>query len=280
MPDDSLGTVASDVGKGAALGSIVPGVGTLIGAGAGAVLGTVQALSNAAKERRDKAALENMKLPFYKIQNEYYQNRNMAGINAETGLPSATKDYITSEAQKGLGAGISGTLQSGGNPNDISKLLSQYNKNIDATGAQDAENHIKNIQYFQEANRALAAQKNIQFGFNKVQPYQRKLGQLTQNISNEQVNENNGITTALGSINAGITGTQNDALLKQFKTQNKLLDKLYNGESPNITGLSLARTSDTVGTMTQPLNVGGVTSSPSISDSDNSDQYFNNTQAG
>lgn len=276
MPDDSLGTVASDVGKGAALGSIVPGVGTLIGAGAGAVLGTVQALSNAAKERRDKAALENMKTPFYKIQNEYYQNRNMAGINAETGLPSATKDYITSEAQKGLGAGISGTLQSGGNPNDISKLLSQYNKNIDATGAQDAENHIKNIQYFQEANRALAAQKNIQFGFNKAQPYQRKLGQLTQNISNEQVNENNGLSTAIGSISAGATGMSNNALL------NKLFaDKTGKVSNPNITGLSLA-TTDGVGDQAQPIGQQSLSPAvmPSFNGGDNSNEYFNNTQAG
>jgi hypothetical protein len=206
---------------------------SLVSQGLGAIEGGYQFFDNLAKEKHDRKELQNLQTPFYKIQDEYNQNRNLAGGLAEGGMPSATKDYITGESQRGLGAAISGATQSGGNPNDFSKIFSAYNKNIDATGAQDAENHTKNIQYFIDANKDLAAQKTIQFGVNKMQPYQRKLAQLTQNISNEQVNANNGANTAIGSIGAMGTSSQNDGLLSQFKTQNSLLDKLFGGSSPN-----------------------------------------------
>lgn len=217
---------------------------------AGTLIGGIETISNIAKEKRDRKALENLHDPFYQIQNEYYQNRNLTGQQAESGLPSATKDYVTGEMERGLGAGISGTLQSGGSPNDINKLFSTFNKSIDATGAQDAERHTKNIQYFIEANKDLAGQKGIQFGFNKVMPYQRKLAQITQNLSNEQTNAYNGANQMVGSLNAAGTSLSNSKLLN-------MLFKDGSGSTPAPFGASPVSV-EPVGNLAAPPNVGGL----------------------
>jgi hypothetical protein len=212
----------------------MPGIDPISAASEGlsAIEGGYQFVDNIIQRNKNRRELRNMHDPFYKIQDEYYQNRNLAGNTAEGGMPSAQKDYVTGEMQRGLGAGISGVLQSGGSPNDINKLFTSFNKSIDATGAEDAAQHIKNIQYFQDANRDLAAQKNIQFGFNKVMPYQRKMAQLNQNIANEETNAFNGANQVVGSLGAFATSNQNNKLLDQFKSKSSLLDNLFSNEAP------------------------------------------------
>lgn len=220
-------------------------------AGLGALEGGYQFVDNIIQRNKNRRELRNLHDPFYKIQSEYYQNRNLAGNIAEGGMPSAEKDYMTGEMERGLGAGISGVLQSGGSPNDINKLLAGFNKSIDATGASDAEQHIKNIQYFQDANRDLAAQKNIQFGFNKVMPYQRKMAQLNQNIGNEETNAYNGVNQVIGSLGAFATSNQNNKLLDQFKSKSSLLDNLFSDEAPFPVA-----TTGKVGSLASPINAG------------------------
>lgn len=199
-----------------------------------AVEGGVQFFSNLGKEKRDRAELNNMQNPFYNIQNEYYQNRNMAGDLAQGGTPTASKDYATQESDRGLGTGISGELQAGGNPNDINRLYQSFNNNIDRTAAADAEQHVKNIQYYQDQNANVAAQKNIQFGFNKVQPFQRKLAQLTGNLATDQINANNGANQTIGSIGSLATGQENNSLLNALFKKPATADA---GSSTNSTGL-------------------------------------------
>lgn len=148
-------------------------------ASAGLTLSAVKWISGNSKEKKAKKALANLKAPFYDIQNEYYQNVNSANQLAQGGLPAATKDYYTNETQKGLTAGIKGILTSGGNPNDVSKLLQTYDDGIAKVSALDAETHINNIKYYREVNKDLAGQKTIQWAINKQQPYLNTLKQLT-----------------------------------------------------------------------------------------------------
>lgn len=206
MPDlGSLGSLAASsnpVGMAAQAGGIL--------------LGGVQLLSSLGDEARKKRELAKLQMPFYNIQNEYYQNRNIAANEAQGGLPAATKDYLTSESQRGLGAGVSGILQSGGSPNDINKIFDSYNRNIDRTVAEDATAHTNNIQFYINQNANLAGQKNIQWALNKKQPYEEKLKQLTEGIAADKQNAFGGASTALGATASLGTSLENNSLLNSL----------------------------------------------------------------
>jgi hypothetical protein len=237
------------------------------------VEGGIELFSNLAKEKKDKAALASLHPAFYKIQDEYYQNRNLTSNLAQGGLPSSTKDYLTGETQRGLSAGISGTLQSGSaDPNAIAKLFSGYNNNaIDKTAAEDADQKIKNIQYFMKANSDLAGQKTTQWALNEYQPTQEKKKQLNENIAAEQKNVAAGANQLLGSV--GATGTS--------LSNNSLLNNRYKKTSPSPTNTDNTRIGEDGSSIASSNNLGTTTSpqagntSPQVDDSIDWANVFN-----
>lgn len=145
---------------------------------ANTTLGIVKYFIGNSKEKKARKALEKLKQPMYDIQDEYYQNANAANALAQGGLPTATKDYFTTQSEKGLGAGIQGILAGGGSPNDVSKIFQTYEDSIAKVSAADAQNHIENIRYWMGVNKDLAGQKTTQWALNKYQPYLNNLRQL------------------------------------------------------------------------------------------------------
>lgn len=244
----------------------------------GIVLGGAQLFSSLHDEAQKKKELNGMANPFYTIQNEYYQNRNLAGANAESGMPAASKDYLTSESQRGLGAGVSGMLQSGGDPNNINKLFDSYNRNIDRTAADDASEHLKNIQYYISQNSNLAGQKNIQWALNKKQPYEEKLKQLTEGIAADKQNAVGGASTAIGSTAALGTSLENNTLLKSLFGNSGGGAGGGGGVLANVAQVapvdSMAHLS---GGSLAPMQMPTFNSGEG---NDNTVDYFNNTQAG
>lgn len=197
----------------------MPGELQLASAVSNGIVGGIQLFTNLAKEKRDKAELASLEKPFYAIQNEYNQNRNLAAGEAQGGIAAPIQDYFTTESQRGLGAGVSGTLQAGGNPNDIAKLFDIYDRGIDRSYMQSADQHVKNLQYFKDANKDLAGQRTTQWAINKYQPHQNKVAQLTGNIAAAEQNAYNGANQIIGSASAAGTGLENNKLLSDlFKT--------------------------------------------------------------
>lgn len=182
--------------------------------------GVAQFITGSKKESEDSAELSRLKRPFYKIQNEYLQNRDITANLAESGLPASTKNYFTQEAQKGLSASISAIMQGGGSPTDIAKLFSAYGSSIDSTAAQDAQLKLQNIQYFMGANKDLAGQKNIQYGINELQPYEQQLKNLNERKAADEQTKWGGINTAIGSLSAAGTSASNS----------DLYGRLFNGQ--------------------------------------------------
>lgn len=179
---------------------------------AGLVLGGAEFFSGLSKEKKDKQALDSLKQPFYSISSEIYQNRNLAAQQAGQGLPSATRQYETQEAQRGLGAGLDAILRSGGGVNDAALLTQGYNNQIGKIGSQDAEMHTQNLQYFMKANADLAGEKTKQWTINEYQPFEAKLKELKQNIQTDEQNKWGGLNTAVGSLSAGATSMLNSRL--------------------------------------------------------------------
>lgn len=179
-------------------------------------IGIAEFITGLENSKKDKAALAALKTPFYKIQDEYQINKNITEENAGQGLPTDTKNFLTQKGQQGLGSSLSAILQGGGDVNQAAGLLEGYQNNLRGIGAEDAEMHQKNLEYFMKANADLAGQKTMQWAINEKQPYEAKLAELKKNLATDEQNKWGGLTSAVGSaIGAGTAG-QNSALMKQL----------------------------------------------------------------
>lgn len=167
-------------------------------------------------QKKNEAQLNALTPSFYKIQDEYNQNRNIAANNAATGLPESTKNYLTTESQRGLGTGIGALNQMGGNPNDVNRLFDTYENSVDRTAMADAQAKINNIGTFMSINKELAGQKTMQWTLNELKPYERKLKQYNQNIATEKINQNNAVNEGLGYVSAYATQRSNANLMKDL----------------------------------------------------------------
>lgn len=186
---------------------------TVLGIGSG--IGKL--IAGAKDVKKAKSELAGLSRPFYRIQDEYLQNRNLAGQMAQSGLPAATKDFMTLEGQRGLGSTFGAMSQTGGNPNDYARVLDVYNQSINRTAAQDAATQIENIRYFMNVNKDLAGQKNMQWSLNEFQPYQNQLKEITQRIAAGRQNMWGGVDQAIGSVAAfGVAKQNQDMYSKLF----------------------------------------------------------------
>jgi len=189
--------------------------GLILGAGiAQTGLGIAKSIEGFSDEAKAKKEMANLRQPFYKIQSEYQQNRDLAAQEAQGGLGTGAKDYLTQETQRGLGAGIGATLQGGGDVNNIARLLQNYNQQLGSTAVADAQMHTENINRFMERNKELAGQKTMQWSLNEYQPYERKLNELKQRMAAGKQNAFGGLSDAISGVSALGTGMQNTALNK------------------------------------------------------------------
>jgi len=202
----------------AALG-VIKGVGSFFGA--------------KSDEQKAQDELKKLKDPFYKIQNEYIQNRDIAGNLASGGLPESTKNYVTQEAQRGLGTSLAALGQNGGGVNDVARLNDVYMNSIDKVAAEDAQAKLGNIQNFFNANKELAGQKTIQWTLNEYRPFERKLKEITQRIGAAKQNQNTGLNTAISSVGAAGTALSNNDLMNKLFGKKTMNAGSQNADAPN-----------------------------------------------
>ncbi len=180
-------------------------IGALVGVG----LSAYKAYKSA-KQKKQAAEMEaRLRQPAYKVQNEYLENKNLALQNAGQGYTSAAKDYLTTEAERGLSTGIGAISSSGGSPNDIAKLYSGYLRSIDQTAAQDSQIQLGNIQRLMDANKEIAGQKTIGWSLNEDRPYQTRRKELRQDQQIADSNMWEGLEGVVGGISAYGTARQN-----------------------------------------------------------------------
>ncbi len=187
---------------------------TAVAGGLGVLSGVAKSIFGGSQVKKANRELARLKTPFYKIQDEYYQNKNMAAQAAQGGLAQSAKDYYTTESQRGLGAGLNALTTGGGSPNDVSRLFDTYNRSISRVAAEDSAKRLENIRYFMDAQKDLAGQKTTQLTINEYQPYQNKLKELTQRKAAGQQNIYAGIDQAIGSAAATATSLTNYDLMK------------------------------------------------------------------
>lgn len=160
-----------------------------------------------ANQQEKQAAKEaaNLRRPFYQIQPEYYENKNMAATMAGSGFTSAEKTAMNEEQERGLSSSLGALEESGAGPNDVSQLNRIFSDSLTNTAAEDARLHMEHIKFFTDTNKDLATQKTIQWGVNEKEPFETKLNELQQRRTAAQTNLNNAVEEGIGSLSAGAT---------------------------------------------------------------------------
>lgn len=147
-----------------------------------------------------------LKRPFYQIPGEDVENRNIAAGQAQGGLTAAEKTYSGEQRERGLSSSLQALEETGGGPNDFAQLNHIFDDSLKSEAATDAQLHMKNIEFFTNANKDLAGQKATAFGVNELQPYESKLQEIQGRRTAAQTNKNNAVDEVLGSLSAVGTG--------------------------------------------------------------------------
>lgn len=187
----------------------------------GLALGAAKFISSSAAQKRDRKAQEALKRPFYKVQDEYFQDRNIAAEMATTGLPIDVTNQLARERSRGLATSLDALKQTAGGANNFAALNKGFDDSLLNQASVTAQQQQKNIEYFMQVNKDLAGQKTTQFGVNELQPYESNLKQSNERLAADEQNKWSGASEAIGSLSAIGTGMQNQKLLNQlFKNQN------------------------------------------------------------
>lgn len=179
----------------------------------GAGIGVYKIIKGASDKKKARREAERMRQPQFGVQDEYYQNKNLATVQAGQGYTSDAKNYLTTETQRGLGTSIDAITQNGGNPNDISKLYGVYQRSLQNTAAADSQQQLENINRLMQVNKDIAGQKTMRWSLNEDRTYQNKIKELkmTQQIADQ--NMWSGASEAVGSLGALGTSFSNSNMI-------------------------------------------------------------------
>ena len=184
-------------------------------------IGVAQSIGGMIQAKKARTELEGMEQPFFKVQDELLQNRNLAASQAQIGVPQATKDYMTSETQRGLGSSIAAMNQSGGSPNNVTDLFQSYQRGIQQNSAMFAQQQVAGMDQFMQQNAEVAGQKTMKWAINEFQPFQNKVQMLQGRINQGNQNLSGGANAVLGGLSSYGTANQNQDLMELMKKLEK-----------------------------------------------------------
>lgn len=173
-------------------------------------LGIAKVISGIGQASKGRKLLASAKRPEYKIQDEYYDNRNLAARSAQTGYAQGSKDFFVDQADRGLTSGIDAVLQGGGTVNNISRLYDNYNQANRRFAAEDTQLRDAKLKSFLDANTALAGQETQKWAIDKYEPYKDTVRQANQMINGGTQNAWNGASTVASTASAAAVAAAND----------------------------------------------------------------------
>lgn len=202
-------TIASDAALGATIGSVIPGVGTLIGGVGGAAVGLVSGLFG---KKKAKGILGQNPYPNEGMPSEIQANQQIAQGAATEGMPSEQYQAAQRDIQRNQNAAITAaSASSGGAVRNIGAIQQASN---DATGnlnAQSAEMRRQNRGELYSANNTAASWKDKLFDWNSrqkyIQNYNYGMGLLGQSNQNIMGGVDKLLGTASGAAASGLFGS-------------------------------------------------------------------------
>lgn len=208
MADIEGSTVLKDAGEGAALGSIIPGVGTLIGGAGGALIGLASGFFG---KKKANSILKQNPYPTEGMPNEVAANQQIAEAEATQGMPSEQYAAAQKNIQRSQQAAVAAASASpGGAVRNIGAIEQASN---DATGqlnAQSAQMRRENIGTLLNANSQAASWRDKLFDWNQKtkygQAYNYGMGLLGQSNQNLFGGADKLLGTAAGAAASGLFG--------------------------------------------------------------------------
>jgi hypothetical protein len=184
---------------------------------AAAVAGGVNALYSigtgiAQQIKANKMEKKNIR-PTFDIQDEYFQNRDIAASGAQHGLSERALDYARTTSERGLSASLAASAQGGGGVSSFADIYDAYQRSNERTAAQDAELQTAKVANFMQMNNAVAGQKTQKWVIDKYEPYKDTARAIAEMRSSGQQNVRTGISEAGATLSSYATGKNYEELL-------------------------------------------------------------------
>ncbi len=151
-------------------------------------LGVVKAGKGIIDDIAAKNKLKTLVAPKFDISQEIYKNQNLAENQAQSGFSGEAKQFYGDQSDRALSAGISGILQSGGDPNSIADIYDKYNTSNQKFAADDSQLKAKNLETLMQTNSDLAGQERMKWAMEELQPYKDKMAAYSQDSKAAQQN--------------------------------------------------------------------------------------------
>lgn len=199
------GDALKGAGEGAALGSIIPGVGTLIGGAAGAVIGGAVGFF---QKKKGNALLKKNPYPNQPIPAEELANQQAAQNMALEGMPSEQYQAANKNIQRQQAAALFDSQDRRVGSANVAAI--QQNTN-DATGNLDAQSAAirrQNQLNLQNVNSGVAAYRDKAFDWNQKQKYLQDYQYGMSLVGSGNANMMSGSDKLLG----GLTGAYANGL--------------------------------------------------------------------
>lgn len=205
-----MADILTSAGEGAALGSVIPGVGTLIGGIGGAALGLVGGLFG---RKKAKQTLAQSPYPNQEMPSEITANQQIAQQAATEGMPSEQYQNAQNAIQRNQAAATSATLDRRNAAAKIGAIQQQSDDATNQLNAQSAGMRRQNRAELYSANQQAASWKDKLFDWNQKQKYAQQynygmglLGQSNQNIVS---GADRLLGTVAGAASSGLFGGGN-----------------------------------------------------------------------
>ena len=204
-----MADILQDAGEGAALGSVIPGVGTLVGGIGGALIGGLSGLFG---KKKANNILKQNPYPTEPLPSEVTANQQIAQSEATQGMPSEQYQAAQRNIQRNQAAALSAASTSpGGAVRNIGAIQQGTNDASANLDAQSAEMRRQNIGQLLNVNQQAASWKDKLFDWNQrqkyIQQYNYGMGLLGQSNQNIMGGADKLLGTAAGAAASGLFGS-------------------------------------------------------------------------
>lgn len=152
--------------------------------------------------------------PSYNIQQQYYDNQNLAASQAQTGLSDAERNYYNTNAERGLSSGIGAALQTGQGPNAVGGLYDSFLRGQGAIANTSDQLKTQKLATLMQANNALADQETQKWALDKYEPFKDEAEAIAGQKTAGQQQVNDGLNTVAGAVSnyaGGLTNYEDTA---------------------------------------------------------------------
>lgn len=200
-----MADILGDAATGATLGSVIPGVGTLIGGLGGAAIGIASGLFG---RKKAKQTLAQSPYPTQEMPSEITENQQIARGAAIEGMPAEQYAQAQKNIQRNQAAALAAAQDRRSGVQSIGAIQQQSDDASNQLAGQSAEMRRQNISQLLGVNQQAASWKDKLFDWNQkqkyIQQYNYGMGLLGQSNQNLLSGADRALGTIAGAVSSGM----------------------------------------------------------------------------